>query len=378
MLWTLMALLMAVPGDPVGGAVLKAVATEEVRRLGHGQYRVRESASRELLRLGPAAVGPLRAGAASTNAERAVRCRNVLAMIEAADREEKLARLIGDPSAPPPDGLPLLGEFLKVAGDGREARELYAKVYRENGPVLMTAAADPTSTTALEHVCEDLRRLRYPTDRELAPTEFAWACFLASRAATRTIRGTIEDGLQWSLWNGRAIKLLRQAEPGSPLRRLVFAALERHRDHQLFWWGGTRLLYEARMRDAVPVLLRIAADPGAKLDSRAHALALMAALGDGNTARELRAHSTLFSDNAGLGGSQLPSDYGLPVLFHQFRDVALGACAELEGRDLDELGFLAAPRKIHGWEPYKYAFLDDASRAAAFEKWKKLPPPDPK
>jgi hypothetical protein len=28
--------------------------------------------------------------------------------------------------------------------------------------------------------------------------------------------------------------------------------------------------------------------------------------------------------------------------------------------------------------PHKYAFLDDASRAAAFEKWKKLPPPDPK
>jgi len=148
----------------------------------------------------------------------------------------------------------------------------------------------------------------------------------------------------------------------------------------LFGWMGTRVVQEARMRDAVPVLLRIAANTDSKADSRAYALALLAVVGDRKTARELRANLGLFTDKAELGGSQLPSDYGIPVLFTQVRDVALGVCAELEGRDLDDLGFVAPLRKFHGSEawPYKYAFLDDASRAAAFEKWKKMPPPDSK
>src|SRR5829696_9121362 len=134
----LMACLSIIPGgETAGRAVLTAVASEHVRRLGHPEHRVRETAGRELVRLGTAAASPLRAAVADPDAERAGRGREVLAQVEAADREAKLARLVADPTAPPPDGLPCLADFLKVAGDGREARRLYAGIYREVGSTLL-------------------------------------------------------------------------------------------------------------------------------------------------------------------------------------------------------------------------------------------------
>jgi hypothetical protein len=377
---TLMTCLTILPGgEAVGCTGLTAVAVEHVHRLGHSEYRVREASARELIRVGLPAVGLLRAGSANPDAERANRCKDVLARIEAADREAKLARLVTDFTAPPPGGLPLLTEFLKVAGDGRDARRLYARLYREHGPALVSLQANPASMAALEQACDKLQRRAHPNPRALDGPEFAGVCFLASRAAPEGVPDEVEDGLRRAFWSRGAVELLRESKPASPLRRLFLAVLERHPNRALTSWGIPRLIEESRMRDAVPTLIRVACDPDTKY-GKVYALALLPYLGAVEAAPALRAHPALFEDKSEHAVTQFTVDSGLPPVRIQSRDVALGVCAELEGRNLVDLGFMPGVRAIWGPQPNpsKYAFLDEASRAAAFERWKKMPPPGPK
>jgi hypothetical protein len=80
----------------------------------------------------------------------------------------------------------------------------------------------------------------------------------------------------------------------------------------------------------------------------------------------------LFESTAQVTSVQFPRDFGLPVMTTQLRDVAVGVCAELEGRDLGKLGFHPEPRKYYSDYPSvaRYALIDEASRAEVNRRWR--------
>jgi len=116
---------------------------ELIKKLGDKSYRVREDAARELLRRGPAAVAALTAGTKDADLEVSERCRQLLPVAASLERNEKLAALLKDPSAPPPKGLAGLDRFLKIAGDSKAARELYAEMMGVHHRTIETAEKDP-------------------------------------------------------------------------------------------------------------------------------------------------------------------------------------------------------------------------------------------
>src|SRR5262249_4446261 len=121
-----LASLIGAPTPPAPSPTAKP--EELIRLLGDKSYRVREGAARELIRRGPASVAALPAAVKDPDPEVSERARQLLPQAAAVERNEKLDRLLKDPSAPPPKGLAGLERFLKATGDSKEARELYAEV----------------------------------------------------------------------------------------------------------------------------------------------------------------------------------------------------------------------------------------------------------
>ena len=101
---------------------------ELVRQLGAKSYRAREDAARDLLKRGAASVAVLTDGIKDTDPEISERCRQLLPQAAALDRNEKLAALLKDPKSPLPKGLAGLERFLKITGDDKGSRELYAEL----------------------------------------------------------------------------------------------------------------------------------------------------------------------------------------------------------------------------------------------------------
>ena len=120
--------------DPKSLAVAENLllkAKELVRQLGSASYRERESASREITKLGRSAYGPLKAAALEeTNPEIRLRVDILLPGIEAAEMEARVSCFMKDLEGKFEHDLPGWNKFRVAAGNDRSARELFAEVLK--------------------------------------------------------------------------------------------------------------------------------------------------------------------------------------------------------------------------------------------------------
>src|SRR5262245_14184734 len=147
-------ILVGAPTPPQSAA--DARLDDLVRKLGDKSYRNRETAARELLRRGSASVAVLTAGTKDTDPEVSERCRQLLPQAASLERNERIALLVRDPSAPPPKGLAGLERFLKVTGDDKAAREMYAEMLAIHYRTIEAAETDPRAAAEqYREFCDD-------------------------------------------------------------------------------------------------------------------------------------------------------------------------------------------------------------------------------
>src|SRR3954469_10401380 len=238
---------------------------ELVRLLGDKSYRVREGAARELVRRGSAAVDALTAAAKDTDPEVSERAKQLLPQAAAVERNEKLARLLKDPAAPPPKGLAGLDRFLKATGDNKEARELYAEMmsihYRTIG------AADAKAQTAAElfgQFCNEAyqkwqagaRTGRYSYDNLFSGR--ADITFFLFMSADNRLR-QYDNGINRSsiLFNGTQITKAVTDKDGSPAMRMLFLDWLEKEPQPYLQQRGFLLAAQANIKEALPILLRL-------------------------------------------------------------------------------------------------------------------------
>lgn len=378
----IVALVSGSLGADAGFAVRLRAAQEAVGRLGHAQFRARETAARDLIRLGEAALGPLTAGERDPDPERSTRCRQVRGRVEEGLVSGKLARLVSRPAAHPPAGLPGLTEFLGVTGDRPQARELYAEMVGRCRPCLEALAARPnTLADSLREYCAGIdSRLSRPRptaadehELRLRPAELAAVLFFASRPLGDRVGTEIDSAVNRVSYSKEATDLLAAAGTGAPERRLLVGAIRRHPGFAV----GQGLLWlaaRAKVTEAVPVLAEALRDVRVNDFGRGDFLTCLGAIGTRETAAEVRRIKTLFDGTTEINCVQFGDQSGLPLMRVQLRDVAVGVCAELEGRDLDRLGFHPEARKAGAGYPttMRYALIDDASRAEVHRRWREL------
>jgi hypothetical protein len=239
-----------------------------VPRLGSPKFADREAAHKALADLGAAAAAAVRAGTKDPDAEIARRCEAILPKVRVAERK---ALVDGTIDLPAPAGT----WFRDVAGDTKEARELFALMTDDDrwAAIADAAAANPTGAANLyaaevNRLVADSPRLvvgrrlleeTRATSLKVAPAgRVAFVLFLGALPApdgspdpaqvTRVLRAGFAD--------------LATGPQKAPFGRLFAAWLSR-RANPTVVAAGLELALVTGLPDAVPIARRWATDPKA-------------------------------------------------------------------------------------------------------------------
>lgn len=137
--------LVAMAAAIAAAADVERVAPDRVARLiadlGSDEYMVRETASDELARIGPAAFSALEAAANHPDREVRYRSQRVLGLLRQQDLHRRLETFLSGKETPDDQPLPAWSRFRERYGDDAESRALFVDIQRAD-PELMKALED--------------------------------------------------------------------------------------------------------------------------------------------------------------------------------------------------------------------------------------------
>jgi hypothetical protein len=335
--------LASVIGAPTPPVPSPAAKPEElVRLLGDKSYRVREVAARELIRRGSAAVAALNAATRDNDPEVSERARQLLPAVATIERNEKLAQLVKDPTAPPPKGLAGLARFLKATGDTKEARALYAEMMAIHYRTVEAAERDPKA--AAEQFAEfaneayqkwqlGARTGRYSYDNLFSGR--ADITFFVFLSGDTRLRGR-ESGPNYSsvLFNGTQLTKAISDKDASPAMRKLFLNWLENEPQAYLQQRGFLLAAQAGMKEALPILVRtLEKKPNSDLYGKTQVMTALIKLG---TKEHIKLLDPYLTDTTNIGSINFGNGPSLSV---QVRDVAMGVQVQLAGQKLVDYGF---------------------------------------
>jgi hypothetical protein len=365
----------ALVGAPSAPQVTPASRPEElVRLLGDKSFRIREGAATELVRRGSASVAALAAGTKDPDPEVSERSRQLLPQAEAAERNEKIAKLLRDPKAPPPKGLAGLPRFLAATGDSKEARELYAEMMAVHARTVELAETDPKAAAELflmfgneayQKWQAGARVGRYSYDNMFgSKADIAYFLFLSADDRVRAR----ENGPNYSsiLLNGTQIPKAINEKDGSPAMRGLFLHWLEHEPNMQ--GQGFQLATQAGLKEALPQAIKLLQ----KKDDRGGAwnkAQIMTTLIKLGTKDQIKLLDPFLKDETHV--STISFGNG-PTLSVQMRDVAMAVQIQLAGQKLGDYGY---DTRFGGASSYHYyGFQEEENgkskaRDEAHAKW---------
>lgn len=334
--------LASVIGAPTPPAPSPTAKPEElIRLLGDKSYRVREVAARELIRRGSAVVAALTAATKDADPEVSERARQILPQVAAVERDEKLAQLIKNPTAPPPKALAGLERFLKATGDTKEARELYAEMMAKHHRTIEAAEKDPK--TAAEQFADfaneayqkwqtGARTGRYSYDNLFAGrADITFFLFLSGDKRLHNFDpGTARSSI---LINGSQLTKAISDKDASPAMRKLFLDWLEHESQPYMQQRGFLLAAQAGMKEALPILVRLLEKNDQGVWGKAQVMVTLTKLGN---KEHIKLLDPYLKDDTNLGSINFGNG---PPLSVQMRDVAMGVQVQLAGQKLADFGF---------------------------------------
>ncbi|WP_020469829.1 hypothetical protein [Zavarzinella formosa] len=348
-----------------------------VRQLGHQSFAVREAAARELVKAGTAAVPALTAGIKNGDPEVAGRCKQLLPLAASFEWNQKLAAFLKEPFGPSPKGLAGAERFLKITGDTKDTRRLYADMMVTHHAIIESLETGPADVP--RQMFEFWRESRDRMLRTIAVGEDSSDSFLTDRGQVAMFLFVRSDPrYDDSLWerNSATMFLLNASRlekslvgpeevPGMKKLFLHWLAAEKRENEML---TAYRIAKEGEMKEAVPSALKAINDTSLSTLYRANLMVnFLTEMGDREHVKNL---TPLLAEESGSLGSFDVGDGATvsPLL----RDVALGVSVHLAGQKPSEFGLSIGDHEnaIFGGDFRKYGFIDPASRDKAQAKWK--------
>ena len=369
-----LASLIGAPTTPAPSPTAKP--EELIRLLGDKSYRVREVAARALISRGSAAVPALTAATKDPDPEVSERARQLLPQAAAVERNEKLALLLRDPSAPPPKGLAGLDRFLKAAGDGQESRQLYAEMMELHHRTVEAAETNPKAAAeqftqfgmeAYQKWQAGARTGRYSYDNLFGGrADITFFLFLSADTRLRQFDGGVNRSSV--LFNGTQITKAISEKEGSPAMRKLFLDWLEKEPMSHLQQRGFMLAAQSGIKEALPLALKMLEkkerDPYGKSS-------IMLALVKLGTKDHINVLDPFLTDDTQVQSINFGNG---PQLTVQVRDVAMVVQIQLAGQKLTEYGY-DNRFGTGGQSVYYYGFPDDGdnkskARDEAHAKWK--------
>lgn len=366
---TLLAVALTAGAPPVDPELHKK-AEQLVAQLGDKDYRDRERAAKDLLEMGYAARDAVLAGQKNPDGEIAERCKKLYPAIFRHDLEKRVQKFLDNVDGPIPDDLPGAKSWLKITGDGKESRELYAEMVKGHPELLLKVELHPEQ---LRQAYIDFMRDVYtrtnsrtvsgtgrlmPMDSEVLTYFFL--------GAVGEVRPTAVPGVSSTYYYQflNATYTTSKLTNSASFRKLYAGWLEKER-YSLVVRRAIDIAAQNGVKECAPAALRIAADKATPITYRSMALMGFAKLAGKDNLKDLE---PFLKDATQLAAVVVVNGERGSV---QMRDVALGAAILAAGLNLSDFGFERKPPSGVSSVSYTYfAFGTDEKRDAAHAKWK--------
>src|SRR5262245_62847186 len=275
----LLVLTLAIGAPPVDSELQKR-AEQLVAHLGDRDYRERERASKELLDMGYAAKDAVLAGQKNPDGEISERCRKLYPAIFKHDLDKRVQKFLDNPDGLVPDDLPGATRWLKLVGDGKESRELYAEMVKPHPEVLLEAELNPSR---IQQLIVDLMKNAYgrvnprpagggtvrqgPMDSEVL-----LYFFLGAISDVRPASIGVSATYYYQFLNAQyTATKLSASPPAVPFRKLYVAWLEKER-YTLVMRRALDIAGQHGVKECAPTALKLAGEAGVPVTYRAMAL----------------------------------------------------------------------------------------------------------
>lgn len=346
-----------------------------VQQLGDKSYKVRETAALALLKGGAASVSVLQEGTKNTDPEISERCRHLLPMAASLERNEKIAALLKDPSAPPPKGLPSVERFLKIAGDSKDSREQYAEMLGVHHEVLEASEKDPKKAgELLGRFCDDaynrwqagIQTGRYSYDNIFqGRADLSMFFFIAGDPKVQ--RNPTSMSRAQILLNAPRITsgLSGTGADASPVFKALFLAWLENENTTYLVSRGFQIAAQANLKEALPVAKKLLSKKEMVGYNLAQVMLAFVKFADKDSIKDLEPFvdnkTVVTTVNFGNGGQKTV----------QVGDVALGVIMQLHGQQPTTFGYDARGNAAIMASSYiYYGFGSDKERDETRAKWK--------
>ena len=349
-----------------------------VKQLGSDDFQLRELAESELLKIGRAAIEPVRRGRGSENSEIRFRAERLLPLLRRAETESRFQEFIDTGVAEPPENFTYWQEFSQIVGAEKAARELYAAIHKASPQLFENLRSDPNlARLAYFRLIGALNRARFRS-LNAAAVLFLDTIDFDNRPNYSGARDVTSPQRIWTstetlirtgdyLSRQNAISFIQTSGFENQFRSLTrnwIECLPAEDNHLL----ATKLsiIESHRLIDQLPAMLDMASNENHSIQSRAKAIAIIAKLGGPSEVGKLQ--DLLRTENTvGHFASKREQKKLLEV---QLRDVALAACIYLSRQDPEDFGFMVNPHRKNNFMSLSRAgFFSQAEREEALKKW---------
>jgi hypothetical protein len=355
-------------GETPGADVAKARAL--VKQLADDKFRVRDAAEKELLALGLASLDALKEGEKHSDAHVRERCRLLQPAIRWLILERRVKEFLAKPDGPLPKELPLVASFMKVTGDTKESRTLYADLVRAYSTLLAEFERDKKKAGEQFVVyCQDIAfRMQFNNEQSarnpISRVDVA-LYLLGTRELSNELRAQM-FGLGHSFLQAPALTsaLGQQTAAALPLRKLFLDWLERSPDPFMLQ-QGLQVAVDARMKEAAPLIVQQIKKKGVPAYFKAQTTLLLGRVGGKEHLADVE---PLLDDKTMIGNVRF-NNFSAKI---EMRDVALAVCVKLSGQKLADFGFNTQNmnEEIFTGSYIYCGFATDAKRDAAHKKYK--------
>jgi HEAT repeat protein len=346
-------------------------ARELVEQLGSPNYRRREEAANQLVKMGAAIESILREGLEMPNPEIRSRCRQILPLALSYDLERRLQRFLAnqnDEQNPPPA---CWTKFREMVGDSPAARELFAAMHRLDTQFLIALDRNPGSIQQkMVASCMEVMQMQNYGANFIVPAERLALLLFAA------IHPKLKNNVESQSYLGSALLSMSYRQPAKVMmqkdpiiRTLILKFILEGGVYAAN--NGLYLLSNLEMKETAEVARNFLKRKDVDSYSKSMAVALLGKFGGKEAIPEVLPY---LSDKTNLGETRFGN--GNPIRT-QMRDVALATLVSLTGQNPADYDF-AYLKMFNGGRvvfqvhqnPTLMGFSDEATREAALKKWR--------
>lgn len=349
-------------------------ATALILRLGDINYRAREAASRELVKMGAAARSALEAGIKNADPEIASRCERLLPLALQSDLLIRIARFEKDKGGKEPVDLPFWPLFRKHVGDDPVSRDSYARLMKFAGVELIDLQknGDKLGEKYAERLLELNNRQNYnvrrvpnggnASDPEVDEISVLFLLGCDPRTASDPRLSNLHPNFMYQGPFGTAIAATNG--PGVTLRKLFVSWADQRTEPNTIS-QCLQMMQQHKLPESYAYAMKVYAKKDLPVYIRGQAIT---AAGRVAKPAQQKDFIEMLKDDTLITQFNIGNNINTAV---QMRDVALAMAIHIDGLDIRKYDFphLKMNPGIDAFQFHYLGFEDDKKRAEVRKQW---------